>query len=134
MRQTAQRDLRGVGTMAGDLDQLFRRIEDLATARGLAEVARGTSYGTPCLKVRNRTFLRLRDADTLVLQCPADQKALLMDLSPDIYYETDHYVGYEAVLVRLSEISDEELSLRIEDAWRFRAPRTRRAAPPAAKN
>ena len=45
-----------------------------------------------------------------------------MEISPDIYFETDHYVGYPAVLVQLSVISDEELSLRLEDAWRFKAP------------
>jgi hypothetical protein len=105
-----------------DLDQVFTRIEALATARGLPGVTRATSYGTPSLKVRDRSFVRLRDAATLVLLCPAEQKTLLMEISPDIYFETDHYVGYPAVLIQLAVISDEELSLRLEDAWRFKAP------------
>jgi hypothetical protein len=53
-----------------------------------------------------------------------------MEMSPDIYFETDHYVGWPAVLVRLSVIGDEELSLRLEDAWRFKAPRTVAAKKP----
>lgn len=103
-------------------DRAFDRIETLAKARGLAEVSRSTSYGTPALKVKDRTFVRLLDEATLVLQCPLEQKVLLMEISPSIYFETDHYIGYDAVLVRLGAIEDEELSLRLEDAWRFKAP------------
>lgn len=103
-------------------DDAFARVEHLAAAKALAGVERATSYGTPALKVKDRTFVRLLDAGTLVLQCPLDQKVLLMEISPDIYFETDHYVGYDAVLVRLAAIEDEELSLRLEDAWRFKGP------------
>lgn len=111
-------------------DRAFDRIEALAQARGLAEVIRSTSYGTPALKVGDRTFVRLLDEATIVLQCPLEQKVLLMEISPSIYFESDHYVGYDAVLVRLSAIEDEELSLRLEDAWRFKAPTGQK---PAAK-
>ena len=103
-------------------DRAFDRVEALAQARGLGGVFRSTSYGTPALKVRDRTFVRLLDETTIVLQCPLEQKVLLMEISPAIYFETDHYVGYDAVLVRLAAIEDEELSLRLEDAWRFKAP------------
>lgn len=113
-----------------DLDQIFTRIETLAAARQLPEVSRGTSYGTPALKVKDKTFARLKDHGTLVLLCPSEQKTLLMEISSDIYFETAHYVGYAAVLVRLGAISDEELSLRLEDAWRFRAPRRLAALRP----
>lgn len=105
-----------------DFDRAFDRIESLARARGLEQVLRSTSYGTPALKVKDRTFVRLLDEATIVLHCPIEQKVLLMEISPGIYFETDHYVGYDAVLVRLSAIEDEELGLRLEDAWRFKAP------------
>ncbi|KRA48798.1 MmcQ/YjbR family DNA-binding protein [Devosia sp. Root635] len=108
--------------MTADLDQIFARIEQLAGARGLPEVTRSTSYGTPALKVRQKSFVRLKDSATLVLLCPSEQKTLLMEISPEIYFETAHYVGYPAVLIRLDAIADEELSLRLEDAWRFKAP------------
>ena len=104
------------------LDQAFIRIEEIASRRGLPGIERSTSYGTPALKVHDASFVRLKDADTLVLLCPEEQKALLMDISPEIYFETDHYVGWPAVLVRLDRIGDEELALRLEDAWRSKAP------------
>ena len=106
-----------------DLDPAFERIVALAEARGLPGLARSTSYGNPALKVGNKAFCRLKDAQTLVLLCPAEQKTLLMEISPEIYFETDHYVGWPAVLIRLDAIADEELSLRLEDAWRSKAPK-----------
>ncbi|MDB5528666.1 MAG: hypothetical protein JWR51_1769 [Devosia sp.] len=107
-----------------DLDAAFARILALAQARGLPGLARSTSYGTPALKVGSKSFCRLKDAQTLVLLCPAEQKTLLMEISPDIYFETDHYIGWPAVLIRLDVIADEELSLRLEDAWRSKASKT----------
>ena len=115
-----------------DLDRVFARIERLAAARGLPGVSRSTSLGTPALKVRDNIFARLEDADALVLLCPPEQKALLMEISPEIYFETDQYIGEPAVLIQLVVISDEELSLRLEDAWRFKAPKTLTAQRPTA--
>ena len=106
-----------------DLDAAFERIHRLAQARGLPGLAASTSKGAPALKVADKTFCRLEDPKTLVLLCPAEQKTLLMEISPEIYFETDHYVGSPAVLIRLDVIADEELSLRLEDAWRAKAPK-----------
>lgn len=110
--------------MTDDLDHAFARIERLAQARALPAVIRSTSYGTPSLKVRDKTFVRLREVGVLVLLCPAEQKALLMEISPGIYFETPHYVGHGAVLINLEAVTDEELALRLEDAWRHRAPKS----------
>jgi hypothetical protein len=107
-------------TDQSELDGPFQRVLRLASERGLADVVPGSSYRTPALKVDDRSFARMLDSSTLVLQCPLEQKVLLMEISPDIYFETDHYVGYDTVLVRLDAIEDEELSLRLEDAWRFK--------------
>ena len=105
-----------------DLKQGFERLAMLAEARQLPEVERGTSYDTPALKVAGATFVRLLDAATAVLQCPVDQKVLLMEISPDLYFETEHYIGHDAMLIRLDRIDDEELALRLHDAWTFKAP------------
>lgn len=115
-----------------DLERVFARIESLAAARGLPGVSRSTSFGMPALNVHDQFFARLEDADTLVLLCPAEQKALLMEISPEIYFETDQYIGQPAVLIQLAVISDEELSLRLEDAWHFKAPTTLAAQRPTA--
>lgn len=107
-------------TTRPDLDIPFKRIENLALARGLTGAERMDHEGAPALAASRRLFVRLQDATTLLLHCPLDQKVLLMDISPEIYFETDQYVGSETVLIRLDAIDDEELALRLEDAWRFR--------------
>lgn len=109
-------------TDASALEAGFARLLRLARARGLAGIAPSTHYGTPALRVGDAAFVRMLDEDTAVLQCPVDQKVLLMEISPDIYFETEHYVGHDAMLIRLDRIGDEELSLRLHDAWTFKAP------------
>jgi hypothetical protein len=108
----------------------FSRVRRLAEAAGFPDLSVGTSYGTPALKVRDKSFVRMKDADTLVLLCPIEQKELLLAVAPEIYFQTDHYVGWPAVLVRLHAVSDDELQMRLGDGWRHKAPRKRRPASP----
>jgi hypothetical protein len=109
-------------TTAGDLVSAFARVRKAVRAAKLPEVKKGVSFGTPALKVRGKFLMRIKDPETLVFRCPVDEKAMLMEAVPDIYFETDHYKGYPAVLVRLSRISDAELQHCLERAWRFQAP------------
>ena len=104
------------------LEAPFARATAAAAAAGLPGVEAGTSYGTPSLKVRGKSFLRVKDADTLVVMCALEDKELLMEAAPQIYFETDHYKGWPAVLVRLSQIDDTELQHRIVRGWYLKAP------------
>jgi len=97
-------------------------------AAGLPDVEEGTSYGTPALKVRKKLLARIKDADTVVLPCPLDEKEMLLSAAPDIFFETDHYKGWPAILVRVHAISDDELRHRLERAWRMQAPKRLAAA------
>jgi hypothetical protein len=49
--------------------------------------------------------------------------ALIAD-DPDVYFTTPHFDGYPAVLVRLGEISEADLTELITDAWLAQAPKT----------
>jgi hypothetical protein len=104
-------------------EHTFTRIEKLAAARALPALERDTSRHPPALTLANSPFARLVEETVLLLPCPTEQKALLMEISPDIYFDTDAYVGQPAILIRLEIITDEELSLRLEDAWRFHSER-----------
>jgi hypothetical protein len=46
-----------------------------------------------------------------------------MELDPSRYFETDHYKGWPAMLVRLAAIDDEALKQRLVAAWREKAPK-----------
>jgi hypothetical protein len=104
----------------------FTRIRAAATQ--LPQVEESTWHGTPALKVGGKSFARLKDADTLVVLCALDEKEMLLEADPKVYFETDHYKGWPAVLVRLQHISTAQLRHRLEQAWRFRAPKRLAAA------
>ncbi|WP_338091139.1 MmcQ/YjbR family DNA-binding protein [Shinella kummerowiae] len=103
-----------------ETQMLLARLQRLA--EDLPGVETGTSYGTPALKVAGKLFLRIKDAQTLVLMAPMDEKERLIEMAPGIYYETDHYKGWPALLVRAAAIDDAELRHRMAEAWRFKAP------------
>ncbi len=105
------------------MNKAFKRVLAAARAAKLPGVEASTSYGTPALRVRGKSFMRMKDADTMVLLGPLEEKEMLMAAAPAIYFETDHYKGWPAFLVRLSKISDAELRHRIARAWRHKAPK-----------
>ena len=49
------------------------------------------------------------EADTLVVRCDPDDRALLLEDAPETYYVTDYYAKYPLVLVRLSEVTEDAL-------------------------
>ena len=81
----------------------WAQLVKLATA--LPEVTESTWFGTPSLKVREKGFVRLKDEDTAVFMVDSvDDQEFLMKVEPDVYFITDHYRGWPAVLARLSQL------------------------------
>jgi hypothetical protein len=105
------------------VDDSFVRIKRLAAEAGLPDVEVGTSYKSPALRVGGKPFVTVRDAATLSLSCSLEHKEFLINAAPEIYYETPHYSGWPAVIVRLGAIGDDELKGRLLEAWRFKAPK-----------
>src|SRR4030095_3331376 len=94
--------------------------------RELPDVTVDHWYGTPGLKVRTKGFVRLKeDGQTVVFMLDSvDEQQFLIQAQSDIYFITDHYRGYPAVLARLSALDEDEARLRLEEGWRIKAPRT----------
>ena len=108
--------------MADDHDFAFARLKKAAA--GLPEVEESAWFGTPSLKVRGKGFARVKDADTVVVMVALDEKEMLLEAAPELYFETPHYHGWPAMLVRIRAISDEELEHRLKAAWLLKAPKT----------
>ena len=108
-----------------------RAIQEDPTARrkllsaldGLPDIVEATSYGEPAFNVGKKYLCRIRDADILVVISPLEEKEMLIAAAPGIYFETDHYKGWPAVLVRLREIEPDELRHRLRKAWLAQAPK-----------
>jgi len=118
-----------------------RSTIDFETVRkiGLAlpGVEEGTTYGSPALKVHGKLLAcvpvhRSAEPGSLVVCVDFADRAELLAADPDVYYVTDHYIGYESVLVRLSRVHRDVLRDLLGMAYKFV---TRKAAPrsPARK-
>jgi hypothetical protein len=97
----------------------------VAAGRVLPEVEEGTWFRTPCLRVRKKSFCRMKeDGETLVVRVvDLEDKDALLRSDPDVFFTTPHYDGYAYVLVRLERVDSAQLGELIEDAWRLCAPK-----------
>ena len=103
--------------------------EVVAFALALPETELSTSYGKPAVKVRGKAFVYPgREAGSFAVASPIDDKALLMETEPDTFWESAHYRGWPAVLVRYGSGDPERARRVIERAWWDRASRAQRAA------
>lgn len=84
-----------------------------------------TSWSTPALKVGGKLMARLKeDGETLVLvRISFDQRELLMQVEPDVFFLTPHYQDYPSVLVRLPKAEPAMIEGLLEQIWREVAPR-----------
>jgi hypothetical protein len=106
----------------------------LALAAKLPGVFESTSYGTPALKVgplpkkpnakrTGASMTRLwEDGDVLVVKVPLEMQEVLLAADPEVFFLTDHYAGYPAILVRLSRVTLEQMEDLLEQSFRFVAP------------
>ena len=97
----------------------------------LPGVEESTVYGVPALKVHGKLLAcvpanRSAEPASLVVRVDFDDRAELLAADPDVYYVTEHYVGYSAVLVRLSRVNPDTLRDLLGMAYKFV---TRKAAP-----
>lgn len=94
--------------------------------RELPDVAEGVWYRTAALGLRRRYFVRLKeDGQTVVFRLESlDEQEPLTEARRDLYFITDHYRGYKAVLARLlHHLPASECRARLETAWRTVAPK-----------
>ena len=84
------------------------------------EVEDGSSYGTPALKVRKKMLVRLKeDRDSLVMPgVPQDERDMLVESQPKVFYFTDHYRDYPMVLIRLSRAKRATVEPLLRRQWR----------------
>jgi hypothetical protein len=100
--------------------------EVVRLGRKLPEVVEDIWFRTPALKVRKKSFCRLKEdgKDVVFILESVDEQEALIETRPKLYYITDHYRGYPAVLARLSALTSKECQVRLERGWRQKAPRT----------
>lgn len=101
----------------------------LVFALTLPDTEESTSYGRPAVKVRGKAFVYPgRERGSFAISCPIEEKELLMETDPETFWETDHYRGWPAVLVRYGSLDRERIERVIKRAWWDRASNAQRLA------
>ena len=105
-------------------------VEDVRRiALAFPGVLEGTAYGTTAFRVGKTFLARLRDGDSvLALKMDINERDMLIEAEPSIFFLTEHYRAYPYVLVRLGACEPERLRRLFERAWRAAAPARLRAA------
>ena len=96
----------------------------------LAGVEESTAYGLPALKLKGKLLATLPanrsvEPNSLVVCVSSEQRDELLTNDPEVYYLTEHYEGYDNVLVRLSRIKPGALEGLLQMAYKFRAATSR---------
>ena len=106
----------------------FDDVRDIALL--WPEVSDGTSYGTPALKVRKKMLVRLKeDGDSLVMPgVPPEERDILVESRPSIFYFTEHYRDYPIVLLRLSKSERSIVEPLLRRQWYALASKATREA------
>jgi hypothetical protein len=100
-----------------------------ALALALPGADLSTSYGRPAVKVRGKMFVVTgKTDDHFVLRATLDEIEMLMETQPEVFFQTPHYVGWEAVLVRYAAADSERVAILVERAWARNASKAQLAA------
>ncbi|WP_136162142.1 MmcQ/YjbR family DNA-binding protein [Sphingomonas flavalba] len=107
----------------------WNRVVDHALT--LPDAERGTSYGAPAVKVagNGRVFLSPgREDGSFCLHIDRDMVEMLKESDPDTYWQTAHYAGWPAVLVRYATADPGRVLAMIGQArdWNAARPKVRR--------
>lgn len=100
----------------------------------LPGVDESTAFGAPALKIRGKLMAclpthRSAEPDSLLVRVGFDDRTELLAAAPDVYYLTDHYVGYTAVLVRMSRVTPDVLRDLLGMAHKFVTAHEARRSP-----
>jgi hypothetical protein len=103
----------------------YERYLKIALALPGAEVV--AAYGTPGIKVYGKIFSRWRtEAECAVaIRCDFLDRQILLQMQPDVFFLTDHYLNYPMILMRVEKASRDVLVDIVERAWRLVAPEKR---------
>ena len=89
----------------------------MAFALTLPGTEPSTSWGAPTVRVRGKAFVYPgREQDSFAVASPIEEKEFLMETDPDTFWETDHYRGWPAVLVRFGSEDRERIETVIRRA------------------
>ena len=118
----------------------FDDVREIALS--LPDVEETTAYGMPAFRAGKKRFagrpIQRSDVEpnSLGVYMSFAEREQRMASRPDLYYLTEHFAPYPAVLVRLANVQWDELHELLATAWRYAmehsaSARTKRRKAPA---
>ena len=102
---------------------------DKVVAHALAQpgATLSTSHGKPAVKAANgRAFIAVgREEGSFCLLIDMDRVEMLKETDPDTYWQTPHYEGWPAVLVRYDSGDPDRVLAMIDQAHDWNAARSK---------
>ena len=98
-------------------------VRQLALA--LPQVEETISYGKPAFKAFGKFLTRVRkeDSSIVLVGVDFDEREMLMEAEPGIFFLTPHYKDYPSVLARLDAVEPGTVKSFLERRWRACAPK-----------
>ncbi len=95
-------------------------------------VEEGTSYGKPAFLLGKKFFTRLRIADdgVVLMVDSIDERDMLLEAEPKLFFITDHYKNYPAVLAHLARLDAVTLRSLLQRRWKQIAPKKLQLSSP----
>lgn len=105
------------------LDDVF------AYALSLPGAEDSTQHEKRCVRVRGQWIINdNREHDAVAVALDLETVEFLMETEPGAYFQTPHFQGWPAVLVRFTVADGDRLREQIDKAWARRATKAQRAA------
>ncbi len=118
----------------------FDDVREIALS--MPDVEETTAYGMPAFKAGKTRFAGRPverpdvEPNTIGVSVSFEERDALIAARPDVYYLTEHFANYPAVLARLSKMQRAELRELLGTAWRRAMERqatVKKKRPPAAR-
>jgi hypothetical protein len=103
--------------------------EAVAFALSLPGTELSTSYGKPAVKVNGRAFVYSgREDDSFGVAIDLDTVEMLKETDPDTFWQTPHYEGWPAILIRYNSPDAERVRGIVirSHAWTAAKPKPRK--------
>ena len=90
----------------------------MAFAMALPGAEESTSYGRPTVRIRSKPIVYpTREPESFAIAASLDEKQMLIETDPDTFWDSAHFSGWPAVLVRYGSAERERIETVIRRAW-----------------
>ena len=98
----------------------------MAFAMALPGAEESTSYGRPTVRIRGKPIVYpTREPESFAIASSLDEKQILIETDPATFWDSDHFSGWPAVLVRYGSAEGERIETVIRRAWWDRLSKAR---------